>query len=157
MVLFRFILFFLILINYRFSSAQIISVDKDNHHYGQIEWGSSAICYFTITNTGSDELIIFDIEYNKYYIRKISYSGLGESIAVGDSVLLKIEYNTKRTGTFNTDIHIIYNSDLLVDGLGGEKVISVTGRVISPMPILTIVIDFTIIIILYIGDIRFSL
>lgn len=136
---------------FSFTKSQTILTDKDEHDYGYINYRSDSKSIFTITNAGEAPLIISDIKYNPYNI-KIKLLKKPIIILPGDSFLLKVQYNSKRTGNFDKDITIISN-----DKLNPEKIITLTGRVRTPAPVLVVAIDFAIWIFLYVADYRFYL
>lgn len=93
------------------SQAQIkgaeIKVDKELHDFGTIQQNGAAECYFTITNTGNEPLIISEAkgscqctvpEYPK------------EPIMPGTSQKIKVKYNSSRVGPINKSVTITSNA-----------------------------------------------
>jgi len=128
--------------------SQVIMMNKNYHDYGVIEWRSNSKSSFIIKNLGDKPLIIFDIRHDPYLIK---VKAPRVPIEPGDSFILNIWYNSKRTGSFDKDILIVSN-----DHKNQEKIITLTGRVKTPALVLTIATDFAIWIFLYMADYRFS-
>ncbi len=85
----------------------VMTVDKEIHDYGTIEYGADGTCVFTITNTGNAPLIITLCkgscgctvpEWSK------------DPIAPGASTQIKVKYDTKRPGPFNKQVTITSNA-----------------------------------------------
>ena len=141
---------FLLLLSFcNLSNAQTISIDKELHDYGVIEYKSDNRSRFIINNVGTQPLNILAIRYDKYKIKVIQPR---VPIEPGDSFVLKIWYNSKRTGKFEQEIILVSN-----DQVNPEKIITLSGRVKSPALIYTVAMDFAIWIFLYISDYRFFL
>ncbi len=84
-----------------------ISVDKDVHDYGTIENGANGVCVFTITNTGSDALIISSC---KGSCGCTVPTWPKEPIAPGATAEISVKYDTKRPGPINKTVTISSNA-----------------------------------------------
>lgn len=84
-----------------------ITVDKETHDYGTIEQGANGVCEFTITNTGSEPLII-----------SLCKGSCGctvptcpkEPIPPGGTAVIKVKYDTNRVGPINKSVSITSNA-----------------------------------------------
>ncbi len=88
-------------------SGPAISIDKETHDYGNIPYEANGECEFTITNTGTEPLIITGArgscgctvpEYPE------------EPIAPGKTAVIKVTYNTKLMGDFTKSVTISSNA-----------------------------------------------
>lgn len=93
----------MLLMSVSFSYAQEIKVDKQTHEYGTIKNGADGNCYFEITNTGTEPLIITGAkgscgctvpEWPKTPIKP------------GESAVIKVKYDTKRPGAINKSVTV---------------------------------------------------
>lgn len=84
-----------------------IGVDKETHDYGNIPYEANGECFFTISNTGTEPLLITGArgscgctvpEYPK------------EPIAPGKTASIKVTYDTKRPGNFKKSVTITSNA-----------------------------------------------
>lgn len=101
-----------------------ISVDKDLHNYGKIKQNADGTSTFTITNTGTEPLIISKAEGS---CGCTVPDWPREAINPGKSATMKVTYDTKRLGVFNKSVTITSNS--VKDS---PKVVSITGEVLAP-------------------------
>lgn len=103
-----------------------ILVDKDVHDYGTIKRNADGVCYFTITNTGSEPLIISKA---KGSCGCTVPDWPRTPIAPGESAKMKVSYATNRVGAFNKMVTIssnAYNSP--------NKIVRIKGKVLPPDP-----------------------
>lgn len=85
-----------------------ISIDKEVHDYGIIKQGDPAESYFTITNTGTEPLIISDA---KGSCQCTVPEWPKEPIAPGETKKMKVKYNSSRVGPINKTVTITSNSE----------------------------------------------
>ncbi|MEY3398541.1 MAG: hypothetical protein RL220_1135 [Bacteroidota bacterium] len=104
------------------AGGPFLTVDKENHDFGKMAFGSDASCVFTISNTGDQPLILSECkatcgctvpECNK------------EPIAPGETSEIKVTYDTKHKGPFNKLIKVYSNSTE-----GPEKMLRISGEVL---------------------------
>jgi hypothetical protein len=84
-----------------------ISVDKETHDYGNIAYDANGECEFTITNTGTEDLIISGAK-GSCGCTVPTYPK--EPIAPGKSATIKVTYDTKRPGSFKKSVTITSNA-----------------------------------------------
>lgn len=84
-----------------------ISVDKETHDYGNIQFEANGECEFTITNTGTEPLIITGAR-GSCGCTVPTYPQ--EPIAPGQTAVIKVTYDTKRQGNFNKSVTISSNA-----------------------------------------------
>ena len=89
------------------SSNAIISIDKEVHDYGTIEQGADGECFFTVTNTGTEPLILSRC---KGSCGCTVPSCPQEPIAPGASAKIKVKYDTNRVGPINKSVTITSNA-----------------------------------------------
>lgn len=99
----------------------VISFDKFEHNFGQINLGEVVLYEFKVTNTGSADLIIFNAqpscgctvsEFPK------------DPIKPGQSGIIPVEYNSKgRPGHFSKTITVFANTE------PNQTVLTITGMV----------------------------
>ena len=75
------------------TSKAVISVDKDVHDYGTIEQGANGECVFTVTNTGTEPLIISLCKGSCGCTVPVCPT---EPIAPGASAKITVKYNTAK-------------------------------------------------------------
>jgi hypothetical protein len=106
------------------ANGAVISVDKESHDYGEIEKGGDPYCEFTITNKGTEPLIISNAkgscgctvpEWSK------------EPILPGESSIMRVKYDTKRVGPINKSVTVTTNA---VNE--PTKVLRIMGKVLAP-------------------------
>ena len=98
-----------------------IAVDKDVHDYGTIENGANGTCVFTITNTGTEALIISSC---KGSCGCTVPTWPKEPIAPGATAEISVKYDTKRTGPINKTVTISSNATN-----SPRKVVRIKGQV----------------------------
>jgi len=102
------------------TNGAVISFEKENHSFGTIIFGEEAQYYFKFVNTGSTPLIISSVK---------STCGCTipdwpkNAIAPGDSAVVRVEYNTRRSGAFNKGITIYSNA------INSPTLLTITGEV----------------------------
>jgi hypothetical protein len=84
-----------------------ISVDKETHDYGNIAYEANGECEFTITNTGTEPLIITGAR-GSCGCTVPTYPQ--EPIAPGQTAVIKVTYDTKRPGPFTKSVTITSNA-----------------------------------------------
>jgi len=84
-----------------------ISVDKDTHDYGDISYDANGECEFTVTNTGTEDLIITGAR-GSCGCTVPTYPK--EPIAPGQTAVIKVTYDTKRVGPFTKSVTINSNA-----------------------------------------------
>ncbi len=100
-----------------------ISVDKDVHDYGTIKQGANGTCEFTITNTGSEPLII---SRAKGSCGCTVPDWPKEPIMPGTTAIMSVKYDTKRVGPINKSVTITSNAT------GNEsKVVRIKGNILA--------------------------
>lgn len=100
-----------------------ISVDKDVHDYGTIKQGANGTCEFTITNTGSEPLII---SRAKGSCGCTVPDWPKEPIMPGTTAVMSVKYDTKRVGPINKSVTITSNAT------GNEsKVVRIKGNILA--------------------------
>lgn len=105
------------------SKAQI-KFNKETHDYGTIKNGADGSCVFEFTNTGTEPLMITNAkgscgctvpEWPK------------EPIAPGTKASIKVNYDTKRTGSINKSVTITSNASN-----EPTKIVYIKGEVLAP-------------------------
>ena len=89
------------------SGGPQISVNKDVHDYGTIKQGANGTCSFTVTNTGSEPLII---SRAKGSCGCTVPEWPKEPIMPGASADMTVRYDTKRVGPINKSVTITSNA-----------------------------------------------
>lgn len=106
------------------ANGPMISVDKESHDYGEMEKGGDPYCEFTITNKGTEPLIISNAkgscgctvpEWSK------------EPILPGESSIMRVKYDTKRVGPINKSVTVTTNATN-----EPTKVLRIMGKVLAP-------------------------
>ena len=103
------------------SSKAVITIDKDVHDYGTIEQGANGECTFTVTNTGTEPLIISLCKGSCGCTVPVCPQ---EPIAPGASAKITVKYNTNNPGPINKSVTITSNA-----GNEPSKVVRITGNV----------------------------
>lgn len=115
---------------------QFITVSETLHDYGTIEKGSDPYCQFKLTNNSNDSLTIKEAhgscgctvpEYPK------------EAITPGHSVVMKVRYDTNRTGPFEKNVTVSFagKDDQLVLKIKGMVKIPPAEQPFGSEPVLT--------------------
>jgi hypothetical protein len=85
-----------------------ISVDKDVHDYGTINKGGDGTCEFTVTNTGTEPLIISKCKGScGCTVPQCEKT----PIAPGETSKVKVKYDTNRIGPINKSVTITSNAE----------------------------------------------
>jgi hypothetical protein len=85
----------------------VITVDKETHDYGKVDYAGDGQCTFTITNTGTADLLITEAR-GSCGCTVPTYSK--EPIAPGKSTTITVNYDTKREGDFAKTVTIMTNA-----------------------------------------------
>lgn len=98
-----------------------ISLDKDVHDYGTIQQGANGACEFTVTNSGTEPLIISRCKGScGCTVPQCEKS----PIAPGNTSAITVKYDTKRIGPINKSVTITSNASN-----EPTKVIRIKGKV----------------------------
>lgn len=84
-----------------------ISVDKEVHDFGTVKQNAPTECYFTITNTGTEPLVLADV---KGSCQCTVPDWPKEEIKAGETAKIKVKYNSSRIGPINKTVTITSNS-----------------------------------------------
>ncbi len=104
-----------------FATAQTITFDKTTFDYGVVKNGANGDRSFTVTNTGSQPLIISSVKAScGCTTPKFSK----DPILPGKSAKIEVGYNTKINGAFNKMIEVYSN-----DPENSRSVIYIKGKV----------------------------
>ncbi len=103
-----------------------LTLDKEVHNYGKIKKGADGSCYFTISNSGTEPLLVSNA---KGSCGCTVPDWPREPIAPGETAKMKVTYATNRVGPINKSVTITSNS---VDGK--VKVVRIAGEVLAPAP-----------------------
>lgn len=103
-----------------------ISVDKEVHNYGKIQQNANGDGFFTITNTGTEPLVITKA---KGSCGCTVPQWPKEAIAPGKSAKMKVTYATNRIGKINKSVTITSNAKN-----SPVKVVRIAGEVLKPAP-----------------------
>ena len=90
------------------ASKAAISIDKEVHDYGTIEQGANGECEFTVTNTGTEPLILSRCKGSCGCTVPTCPQ---EPIAPGASAKIKVKYDTNRVGPINKSVTITSNAN----------------------------------------------
>ncbi len=105
------------------SGGPALSVDKEVHDYGTIKQGANGACEFTITNTGSEPLII---SRAKGSCGCTVPEWPKEPIMPGATAAMTVRYDTKRVGAINKSVTITSNATN-----EPNKVVRIKGNVLA--------------------------
>lgn len=84
-----------------------IELDKDVHDYGEVENGGDGTCVFTVTNIGTEPLIISRCKGScGCTVPQCDKA----PVAPGATSAIKVKYDTKRTGPINKSVTITSNA-----------------------------------------------
>lgn len=84
-----------------------LEVDKDVHDYGEVENGGDGTCEFTVTNIGTEPLIISKCKGScGCTVPQCDKA----PVAPGQTSAIKVKYDTKRTGPINKSVTITSNA-----------------------------------------------
>ena len=98
-----------------------IALDKDVHDYGTIQQGANGTCEFTVTNSGTEPLIISRCKGScGCTVPQCEKS----PIAPGNTSAITVKYDTKRIGPINKSVTITSNASN-----EPTKVIRIKGKV----------------------------
>jgi hypothetical protein len=103
------------------ANGPVISLDKTTHDYGTIIQGGDGACEFTVTNTGTEPLIISRCKGScGCTVPKCDK----DPIMSGATSSISVKYDTKRIGPINKSVTITSNASN-----EPTKVIRIKGRV----------------------------
>ncbi len=108
------------------TDGPVLTVDKELHDYGTVDYAGDGTCVFTITNTGNAPLII---ELCKGSCGCTVPTWSKDPIAPGASTQIVVKYDTKRPGPFNKQVTITSNA---VNA--PSKIVKIKGSV-KPKPV----------------------
>ncbi|MEY3398542.1 MAG: hypothetical protein RL220_1136 [Bacteroidota bacterium] len=88
-------------------SGPAITLDKEVHDYGTIAYGSDGTCEFKVTNTGNAPLIMSNCKGScGCTVPKCDPN----PILPGETSMIKVKYDTKRSGPINKSVTITSNA-----------------------------------------------
>lgn len=93
-------------VNAQIKGAEI-KVDKEIHDFGTVKQNDLTECYFTITNTGDEPLILADV---KGSCQCTVPEWPKSDIKPGESAKIKVKYNSSKVGPINKTVTITSNS-----------------------------------------------
>lgn len=96
---------------------------ETTHDFGKIAQGKPVTVDFTFKNTGDVPLVISNVQ-GSCGCTPTDYSK--EAIAPGKEGLVKVSYNTSRTGVFSKTVTVTANIE------GGREVLTIKGEVVLP-------------------------
>lgn len=89
------------------TSNSVIVLDKEVHDYGTIPFGGDGTCEFKVTNTGTDPLILSKCKGScGCTVPKCDPN----PILPGQSSIITVKYDTKRSGPINKSVTINSNA-----------------------------------------------
>ncbi|MDZ4823596.1 MAG: DUF1573 domain-containing protein [Flavobacteriales bacterium] len=89
-------------------SGAIITLDKEVHDYGTIPYGGDGTCEFKVTNTGVGPLILSKCKGScGCTVPKCDPN----PILPGQTSMISVKYDTKRSGPINKSVTINSNAD----------------------------------------------
>ena len=103
------------------TSGAAITLDKDVHDYGTIQQGANGTCEFTVTNSGTEPLIISRCKGSCGCTVPQCEKA---PIAPGATSAITVKYDTKRIGPINKSVTITSNASN-----APTKVIRIKGKV----------------------------
>lgn len=84
-----------------------ITIDKEVHDYGTIEKGADPFCYFEVTNSGTEPLVISNAK-GSCGCTVPEWSR--EPVMPGKTTKIKVRYDTKRVGPINKSVTLTSNA-----------------------------------------------
>jgi len=89
------------------ATGPAIAVDKDVHDYGDVPYGGDGTCEFKVTNTGTEPLIMSKCKGScGCTVPKCDTN----PIAPGETSIITVKYDTKRTGAISKSVTINSNA-----------------------------------------------
>lgn len=103
------------------ATGPAINVDKEVHDYGDVPYNGDGTCEFKVTNTGNEPLILSKCKGScGCTVPKCDPN----PILPGESSIISVKYDTKRSGPINKSVTI--NSNAVNDP---AKVVRIKGNV----------------------------
>jgi hypothetical protein len=88
-------------------TGPMLSIDKDEHNYGNIKQNANGDCQFTVTNTGDQPLIISQCQGScGCTVPKCDTA----PIPPGKTSIINVHYDTKRVGPIMKSVTITSNA-----------------------------------------------
>ncbi len=88
-------------------SGPVIELDKEVHDYGSVQYGGNGECEFTVTNTGTEPLIISKCKGScGCTVPKCDQN----PILPGETSIITVKYDTNRPGPINKSVTINSNA-----------------------------------------------
>jgi len=88
-------------------SGPAITIDKEVHDYGTIQFGGNGVCEFKVTNTGTEPLILSKCKGSCGCTVPTCEPN---PILPGESTSISVKYDTKRSGPINKSVTINSNA-----------------------------------------------
>ena len=108
------------------TSLAEISFENDVHDYGTIKQGANGVCEFKFKNTGKEPLIISNAK-GSCGCTVPDWSK--EPIKPNESGIIKVSYDTKRTGPINKSVTVTSNAKT-----APTKILKITG-IVEAVPV----------------------
>lgn len=84
-----------------------IEMNEEVHDYGTVEFDGDGVCFFEVTNTGNAPLILSKVQGS---CQCTVPTWPREPIAPGQTIKIKVKYNTGRAGAINKTVTITSNA-----------------------------------------------
>ena len=107
-IIIPFLIMFLFMAVNTVNAQAKIEFKQTEHNYGDINAGGNGECVFTFTNTGDQPLVLKAVRPSCSCV-EVSY-GKGE-IAPGATNVIKVKYDTNKTGQINKSITVMSNGN----------------------------------------------
>jgi hypothetical protein len=107
------------------TSTADIKFDKMTHDFGNVKWSGNGDCEFKFTNTGKEPLILSNCQGSCGCTVPTCPK---EPILPGKTGVIKVHYDTKRSGPINKQVTVQSNAK------SGQQILKITGTV-EPQPV----------------------